>query len=99
MTEEILTNESEPIDIMFELSHAEYLVIPRTVLQSMPVEWQKRFVACIEEMDILIDWRQEFQTYWVELRMGYEKDGAKMVDPLADYQRGRRKLPLKDVKL
>ena len=40
----------EPIHEWFELSYSNYLVIPRSVLQSMPVEWQDRFVAALEEM-------------------------------------------------
>lgn len=39
-----------PIHSYFELSYANYLVIPRTLLQSMPVEWQERFVADLEQL-------------------------------------------------
>lgn len=40
-----------PIHGWFELSYANYLVVPRARLQSMPVEWQERMVACLEELD------------------------------------------------
>lgn len=33
----------------FGLSHAAYHVVPRRTLQSMPVEWQARFVALMGE--------------------------------------------------
>ncbi|MGW2863332.1 hypothetical protein [Streptomyces sp. NPDC001205] len=33
------------------LSYANYLVLPRTLLQSMPAEWQAPFVALLGEMD------------------------------------------------
>lgn len=35
----------------FGLSYANYLVLPRTLLQSMPDEWQTRFVALLNELD------------------------------------------------
>jgi hypothetical protein len=41
----------EPIHEMFSLSYANYLVLHRSLLQSMPVEWQQKFVDCINELD------------------------------------------------
>lgn len=35
----------------FSLTYANYLVMPRAVLQSMPLEWQARFVKCLLEME------------------------------------------------
>lgn len=35
----------------FGLSYANYLVIARSLLQSMPLEWQERFVGCLNELD------------------------------------------------
>jgi hypothetical protein len=83
-------SELEPIHNYFELSYAQYIAIPRTVLQSMPIEWQIRFVECMTELDETIDWRQN---YYVYLR---DDKGRFMNDPFADYDRGRRQLPLKD---
>jgi hypothetical protein len=88
-SDDIIHTEIEPIHNYFELSYAQYITIPRTVLQSMPVEWQIRFVECMTELDKLIDWRQNYYTY---LR---DKKGRFMNDPLADYERGRRRLPFK----
>lgn len=34
----------------FGLSYAAYLVINRSVLQSMPLDWQERFVGCLREL-------------------------------------------------
>lgn len=34
----------------FSLTYANFLVVPRSLLQSMPDEWQHRFVSCLEEM-------------------------------------------------
>ncbi|MEU3851763.1 hypothetical protein [Streptomyces sp. NPDC029554] len=39
-----------PIHGWFSLSYSNYLVLHRTLLQSMPIEWQERMVACLEEL-------------------------------------------------
>lgn len=80
-----------PIHDWFELSYAQYLTIPRSVLQSMPDEWQERFVKCLEELDESIDWRPEKGRYWVQLR---DENGRFVPDPLQNYDRGRRQVPL-----
>lgn len=46
-----MVSDHEAIHEWFSLSYANYLVVPRSVLQSMPDEWQARFVECLEEMD------------------------------------------------
>jgi hypothetical protein len=88
----------------FELTYAEYLTIPRSVLQSMPDAWQARFVQCLEELDATIDWRPKRGQYRVMLcETDEEWDenegryfdiwGIELRDPLMDYQRGRRRIP------
>jgi hypothetical protein len=42
--------EPEAIHGHFELSYSNYLVLPRTLLQSMPDAWQARFVALVQEL-------------------------------------------------
>jgi hypothetical protein len=44
-----------PIHTWFGLSYANYLVLPRTVLQSMPQDWQERFVALLGEVNAACD--------------------------------------------
>lgn len=39
-----------PIHTHFGLSYASYEVVPRVLAQSMPHEWQARFVACMDEL-------------------------------------------------
>lgn len=67
----------------FELTYAQYLTIPRSIMEAMPAEWQKRMVACLEELDNTFDWRPEEGRYWVQL-----KDGKGMYrhDPLMEYR-------------
>ncbi len=76
----------------FGLTYASYLVIPRSVLQSLPVELQQRFVGCLEEMGALVGSVPSEGEYEVQLRGA---NGRYMTDPLMDYERGRRRVPLK----
>jgi len=70
---------------LFGLTYANYLTIPRSILQSMPADWQHEFVQLVEQME--------------ELYSGYEMDysvykrnekGQFVSDPLSNYERGRR---------
>jgi len=65
--------ESEPVSHWFELSYAQYLTIPRSVLQAMPHDWQCRFVACLNELDDSYDWRPKNAQYFVTL-VPFESD-------------------------
>lgn len=42
--------EPQAIHTHFGLSYANYMVLPRTLLQSMPDAWQARFVALVDEL-------------------------------------------------
>jgi len=88
-----LPEHPEAIHYWFELSYAQYLTIPRSVLQSMPNEWQKVFVKCLEELDDKIDWRPKGGRYWVCLK---DSKGRYVHDPLMDYKRGGRKIESKN---
>ena len=68
----------------FELTYAQYLTIPRSILQSMPVEWQERFVACLRELDDALPWRPTEGRYWVVLK---DKRGRYARDPFMEYRR------------
>ncbi|WP_409174389.1 hypothetical protein [Brevibacillus fortis] len=85
----------------FELTYSQYLTIPRSVLQSMPVTWQKKFVVLLDELDETqwLSLLPKDTCYRVELRQTKDsldgrgwKWGSKVSDPLADYQRGRRNI-------
>jgi hypothetical protein len=86
-----MSEDAEPLHSWFELSYAQYLTIPQSVLQSMPIKWQQRFVRCLEELNGAIEWRPKDGRYWVRLKDGR---GRFVEDPLMDYERGRRQLPL-----
>lgn len=44
-------NEPTDVHTWFGLTYSNYLVLPRTLMQSMPVEWQHRMVTCLEEIE------------------------------------------------
>lgn len=78
----------------WELSYASYLVLPRSLMQSMPDEWQDRMAALLEEgvketRQRGVEWPGRDQNIAVNLR---GPDGRFVRDDLADYQRGRRRL-------
>ena len=86
--------KQESIHGYFGLSYANYLVLPRTVLQSMPDEWQEQFVVLLEQVP------ETFGTDW-EPDGGYrvlalDKDKKFQSDPYSNYERGRRRLPKKE---
>jgi hypothetical protein len=39
-----------PVHTWFGLTYANYLVLHRTLMQSMPLPWQERMVDCLEEL-------------------------------------------------
>lgn len=73
-----------PVHAWFELTYAQYLTIPRVLLEAMPAAWQERFVRCLEELDETFDWRPEEGRYWCHLKDG---QGRFVVDPLREYRR------------
>jgi hypothetical protein len=87
--EEFYGQSPEPISLWFELSYARYLTVPRSVMQAMPVEWQKRMAICLAELDDTIDWRPAEGRYWVQLK---DDKGRYVKDPLNEYRH-----PLPDI--
>ncbi len=72
------TGEMGDVHTWFGLSYSNYQVLHRTLLQSMPDEWQHRFVTCLEEL------RGAFRH--VEQAPGYEVNAVewKYVSELTD---------------
>lgn len=38
-----------PVHIWFGLTYSNYFVIPRMAMEAMPLDWQRRFVALMDE--------------------------------------------------
>ena len=94
----VLEND-EPIHEYFGLTYAQFLVVSRTALQSMPVSWQHRLVQCLRELEDSIDnLEPEWPwAYHVTVRHhGTGKFGSlAKADRLGAYARGRARVPLK----
>lgn len=84
----------EAIQEYFGLSYANYLVLPRAVLQSMPADWQARLVALLEEIGGTI--AEEWQPAGGYRVLALDEGGKFTADPYSDYERGRRRLATKD---
>jgi hypothetical protein len=67
----------------FELTYAQYLTVPRSILQAMPAAWQARFVACLEELDHTFAWRPKEGRYWVTLK---DAKGRIVADRFREYR-------------
>lgn len=77
--------ERQAIHGWFELTYSSYLVMHRTLLQSMPDEWQDRFVGLLEQLREAFAHVEQASSYWVRAT-----DGRKFIsEPVPDYSRGR----------
>jgi hypothetical protein len=72
-----------PIHDWFELSYAQYLTIPRTVLEQMPKEWKTKFALLLDQLDETLDWRPSEGRYWVALK---DSKGRYKKDKFANYR-------------
>ena len=82
---EELSKSDDPINQWFELTYAQFLTVPRLVMQSMSIGWQRKMAVLLQEMDETFDWRPKEGKYWVKLK---DDSGRFCHAPLADYRRG-----------
>lgn len=85
----------EPLDVhtFFGLTYANYAVFRRSMLQSMPTNWQHRFTELIREMDDFFgnpNIPQSCSVSW------FGENGKFTKDPVPNYNRGRTRLTRKD---
>jgi hypothetical protein len=74
------------VHLWFGLTYANYQVLPRTLLQSMPLEWQDRFVACLEELQEAFWHVDQADAFMVRAK---DINGRFIADPVPHYSRGR----------
>lgn len=72
MTEQPYQRTSGPIHQHFSLSYVNYLVLPRTLLQSMDLAWQAEFVALLERFDAAFAHVERAEGYRVEAATEHE---------------------------
>ena len=90
---------SQDMELWWGMSRAEYLTIPRSIIQNMSTEWQDKFAKLLHELDDSVDWRPSGENqYWVKL--GYrefehvedfiDEEGIiiEVNDPLQEYRHG-----------
>ena len=82
---------SEAIHGYFGLSYANYLVMPRVVLQSMPDEWQEKFVVLLNQIPEIVG--TEFEPADGYTVLALDEKGRVVKDPYSNYERGRKRLP------
>lgn len=73
----------EPMWDWFELSYSSYLVLPRSLLCGMPVEWQRRMVGLLEEMRGTYDGDALVNRYTVHAR---GPGNRYVMDPWREYR-------------
>ena len=74
-----------PLSEWFGLSYAQFLTMPRLVMEHMPAEWQQKMKALLVELDETFDWRPTEGCYWVKLK---DANGKFIHAPLNDYRHG-----------
>jgi hypothetical protein len=79
------------VHTFFGLSYASYLVVNRSLLQSMPLAWQFRFTTLMGEMWGHFD--DEYADVGYEVRVRDRDTGRYRRDPIPNYQRGRTFIP------
>ena len=71
-----------PMHGYFGLSYSNYLVLHRSLIQEMPIEWQERMVSLLD--DYWTTWKPEAdQSFEVHVR---GDAGRFTADPLSDYR-------------
>jgi hypothetical protein len=77
--------EHAAIHHWFGLTYASYLVLPRTLLQYMPAEWQRRFVGMLEELEAVFE-RSTPKDAGYEVQLRDQHTGLFVYDPLRNYR-------------
>jgi hypothetical protein len=67
-----------PVHTYFGLTYANYLVIPRTLMQSMPIGWQERMTACLDELHEAFQHIEQAEVY--EVVPGVERTVSELSD-------------------
>lgn len=80
-------DDHEPVSTWFELTYSSYLVLHRSVMEAMPVEWQRKFVALLEEAR---EAARDIKDLPTNFQVRAKINNKYAHDPYADYRRGPR---------
>lgn len=72
-----------PFHGWFGLTYSSYLVLPRCILEAMPLDWQNSMIALLDEASDKLDTDKMHDRYSVKLR---GDDGRFVRDPFANYR-------------
>lgn len=88
-------NGEDPVHEYFALSYCGFVVLHRSIMQSMPVEWQREMVRLLRQADEaasdLPGMPDRFSL------MARDQKGRIVRDPYLDYERGRRRVELRPI--
>ena len=70
----------------FGLTYSNYLVLPRTLMQSMPAHWQRHMVNALRALEDAYRHIDHAPSYLVRAR---DASGKFIKDPVPHYNRGR----------
>ena len=75
--------QNTDITTWFESSYSAYVVLNRSIMEAMPLNWQYRFVQLMNEIEETIDTDKLCSDFWVRA-----KEGNRFVhDPYREYRR------------
>lgn len=78
-----ISRDSDPIHGFFGLTYASYLVLHRSLMRPMPIEWQRRMTQLLREMREEYDTEKVPSDFMVRVR---GRNGRFVDDPLASYR-------------
>lgn len=77
---------ADALSCWFGLSYANYLTVPRALLEAMPDEWQGRAARLLNEITEEFRWPLE-SDHEIEVRLRDRSTRKWVSDPLAEYRR------------
>lgn len=98
MTKTVHESGRDRLHRWWGLSYANYLTLPRSLMQSMPDEWQGQMATMLEQIAMAasqhgIEWPPE--DHHIDVRLTHRPEGGRKIvvtDELSNYERGRRRL-------
>jgi len=82
--------DDQPIHSFFGLSYANYLVLPRSVMEAMPASWQRQMVHLLERVGEKYGHLYSSHLYDVKMVADTDADTGEAIayqsDPLANYR-------------
>lgn len=75
----------EPINEWGVLYRTQYLVLDRTMLEAMPIEWQKRFIEVVDDVEDVFDFSSEKWQH-LEYLVKPKDNGRFIANPWGSYR-------------